>query len=128
MRYPVNARVPLLLGVLSLLGQSCVFQDSYETCGFSTGHAQQCIVQSDDSNEVKKAKEAANCVVDQPLCPDGFCVSYGGSAGFCSMECESDKDCPDGGACMEFAFGCTADEEGNVTCRTLCVKKSLAKK
>lgn len=99
----------------------CALTEPYESCGFPPEQGNLCILSSADSEEVAVKKSASNCVIEQPQCPENFCVSFRGSAGFCSETCEDDLDCPEGGSCKEFAFGC--EEDGS--CRKLCVKKSL---
>lgn len=107
---------------LTVLAAGCLDIPPYESCGFPPEQGELCILSSSDTDEVAIKKSASNCVIEQPQCPDNYCVSFRGSSGFCSQACEDDSDCPGSkSSCKEFAFGC--DEEGN--CLKLCVKGSL---
>lgn len=108
------------LFVTVLLG-GCDLTEPYESCGFPPVEEGLCILSDGDTEEVAQKKSASNCVIEQPQCPENHCVSFHGSSGFCSETCEDDADCPEGGVCKEFAFGC--DDEGN--CLRLCVAPSL---
>jgi hypothetical protein len=122
-----HAAVRLLFFVFVLaLAAGCALTEPYEECGFPPAQEEACVLYKSDSPEIQLKKGASNCVVEQPQCPDNFCVSYHGSNGFCSLACDDDTDCPSGGACKEFAFDCETDAEGNRVCLHLCVKKSLA--
>jgi hypothetical protein len=96
--------------------------DEYESCGFPPVESGLCIASADDTEELALKKAASNCVIQQPQCPENFCVSFRGSNGFCSLTCEENEDCPGGGSCKEFAFDCNMD---GTPC-LLCVKPSLA--
>lgn len=95
----------------------------YATCGFPPAQNEQCIIQPDDPPEATDQKRHAICQVEQAQCPDGYCVSYHGSQGFCSQECSEEEQCPPGGWCVKSALGCQADGSG---CIWFCIKDSLA--
>jgi len=129
---------------------ACVQIEPYEECGFPPQQKEQCFIKNDGTQCKKtsecpggfvceateeqgvkrcvdpalKSKSSSNCVVKQAQCPEGFCVSFHGSSGFCSEECDPNApDCPEGGSCEKFAFGCGTD----AGCTYLCVKASLVK-
>ena len=97
---------------------------TYPACNVPTAIAEVCIPQPGDSEEEVEEKRASNCIVEHPECPQGPCVSHFGSEGFCSMECTTDEDCPDG-TCFETAFNCMVDDEGNKNCDHFCVAGDL---
>lgn len=113
-----------VLCLVATVATSCLEPEPYEDCGFPMAIEEQCIPQPGDTDEEKMAKNSSNCTIQQPQCPEGFCVSFRGSSGFCSQECNEDADCPSGGSCKELAFGCETDDEGKMTCERLCVKNS----
>jgi hypothetical protein len=112
------------LSLVATIATSCLEPEPYEECGFPSTIEQQCIPQPGDTDEEKMAKNSSNCVIEQPQCPEGFCVSFRGSPGFCSVDCQEDADCPSGGSCKELAFNCEVDDAGVTTCDRLCVKNS----
>lgn len=119
-------RFSILLFVAAVLA-GCMWEETYEECGFPPAQRDVCLKDSGDSDAEKENKESSNCVLEHPQCPEDYCVSFRGSAGFCSSACQTNADCPDGGTCQTFAFGCTTDEEGVMTCLKLCIKPSLVK-
>jgi hypothetical protein len=114
--------LPLLLIVIGAF-TGCLPQEPYESCGFPPTQKDQCVIAGDDSPEIIQIKKANNCVIKQPQCPDGYCVSVQGQAGFCTEVCQKDDDCPEDGVCKEFALDCVKAEDGTTTCLKLCVKK-----
>jgi len=108
--------------LLTVLLGGCDLTEPYESCGFPPVESELCVASGDDTDEVTLKKSASNCVVQQPQCPENFCVSFHGSSGFCSETCEEDHDCPEGGTCKEFAFDCNLDGSPCL----LCVKPSLS--
>ena len=93
----------------------------FDPCFFPPVQAEMCLIQPGDSEAEKESKSASNCALTYKTnCPGDFCLSYHGSAGFCSMTCTTDEDCLQG-ACKEFAFSCS---EGEAPCQ-LCVKEEF---
>lgn len=113
--------VPLLVIVIGAL-TGCLPQEPYESCGFPPAQKEQCVISSSDSPEIQQIKKANNCVIQQPQCAEGYCVSVQGQSGFCTEPCKKDGDCPEGGSCKEFALDCETID-GTTTCLKLCVKK-----
>ena len=131
------------------LAFGCVEIEPYESCGFPPAQEEQCLIKSGGQDckdtgdcpsdlvceptseqgvkacidPAYKAKASAICQVEQAQCPDGYCVSYHGSSGFCSEECDPAlDDCPAGGTCVKSANGCLSDGTG---CMYFCIKNSL---
>lgn len=64
-----------------------------------------------------------SCVVTQhPQCPDDVCVSWEGSAGFCTFPCKTDADCPADSGC--FLYQTKADAQGQKVETRYCIKDS----
>jgi hypothetical protein len=119
-----SALITISFLLLAALFAGCLDVPDYESCGFPPVESELCIANAADPAEVELKKSASNCVIEQPQCPENFCVSFHGSSGFCSMTCETDGDCPDGGLCKEFAFDCNGEEDDSPC--LLCVKPSLS--
>ncbi|MBM4352567.1 MAG: hypothetical protein FJ109_02040 [Deltaproteobacteria bacterium] len=123
--------LPLLLIVVGAFS-GCLPQEPYESCGFPPAQEDQCIISATDSPELVQIKKANNCVIQQPQCSEGYCMSVQGQSGFCSEPCTKDDECPEDGSCKEFALECvTVDKKDPATgemvkvtnCLKLCVKK-----
>lgn len=73
--------------------------------------------------ETSAASAQKSCVVTQhPQCPDDVCVSWEGSAGFCTFACKSDADCPPDSGC--FLYQTKAGADGAKVETRYCIKDS----
>ncbi|TXD38320.1 hypothetical protein FRC98_05345 [Lujinxingia vulgaris] len=93
-----SAHVARLVGVLALaLWFSGCTDDLYAAC----------TIDPDDpalSACVESGRAEASCVVEEQLqCETRTCAKYQGSEPFCTVECSTDADCPDG-VCREFVM------------------------
>lgn len=83
------------------------------------------VEQTDVCRKVESSAPTAqkSCVVTKhPQCPDDVCVSWEGSAGFCTFACKSDADCPADSGC--FLYQTTPDTAGNKVDKRYCIKDS----
>lgn len=73
--------------------------------------------------ETSAASAQKSCVVTQhPQCPDDVCVSWEGSAGFCTFACKTDADCPAESGC--YLYQTKAGADGQKLETRYCVKDS----
>ncbi len=88
----------LSFALMSLMLVSACTDDLYASCTIDSDDPfmQQCIADS--------AQSKASCVVENQLqCETRICGKYQGSPAFCTIECSTDDDCPNG-QCEEFVF------------------------
>ena len=92
--------VPLLLASLLALS-GCFSEEDYSGCPFTPSQQKACTAQAGDN------VEGINCVISEhPECVDGICIMYQGAEPFCSNRCVDDKDCAEGGVCVQFTMDC----------------------
>lgn len=95
-----SLRFALVLMVLVFSGAGCIEDEPYGACEFPPSYNKLCETTED---------EGVNCVnTAHPQCPEGICIRFKGSDGFCTIPCKKNSDCPESGVCEEFARHCDA--------------------
>lgn len=88
----------LSFALVSLMLVSACTDDLYASCTIDNDDPfmQQCLVSTDQTK--------TSCVVGNQLqCETRICGKFQGSPAFCTIECSTDEDCPNG-LCKEFVF------------------------
>ena len=99
-RWPRLAQRWILLSfaLMSLMLVSACTDDLYASCTIDNDdpYLKQCATATEQTK--------ASCVVaDQRQCETRICGKFQGSSPFCTIECSTDDDCPNG-LCREFVF------------------------
>ena len=80
-------------------GEPCTLP---QTSQFRESCQQSAIARSDDENNPEQEFKATCAVDNFPTCQTFSCLTYRGSSSYCSMQCDSNADCPNGCCCPLF--------------------------
>jgi hypothetical protein len=99
MKQPMFSRQTIVLATCAWALSACdEGEPFYRTCPLSASILALC-------EEDQPGTELTCVVTDHPMCDEGVCAAWEGSASFCSRTCTTTDDCPTESKCLAYLEG-----------------------